>query len=80
MCIEVCLIDVQLMLVVYNHNFSNSMERNLLWNTFDVIANKVFIHWDEIIGILQTMNPKFLDSKQRHLLLCAAGPHWYPKI
>lgn len=68
------------MLVVYNHNFSNNMERNLLWTIFDLLANKAFIHWDEIIGIRQIMNTNFLKRKQRSLLLHAVGPHAHPKI
>lgn len=63
MAIEVCLVDGQWMLVVYNHNFSNNMERNLLWNIFDLPANKVFIHWDEIKGILQIINTNILKIK-----------------
>jgi len=55
-------------------------ERNLLWNIFDLLTNKAFIHWDEIIGILQIMNTDFLKRKQRSLLLCAVGPHMHPKI
>lgn len=56
------------------------MKIKLLWNIFDVVTNIVFIHWDEIIGILQAINTNSLKSKQRYLLLCGVGPHGYPKI
>lgn len=63
MAVKICLVVGQWMLVVYNHNFSTNMETNLLWNIFDLLTNKAFIQWDEIIGILEINQAAFTELR-----------------